>query len=159
MYVNSHTSFFQQAGLSSALIHSQFTKIPGGALSLVRRCSAITCEGHCTCAPQDERCHSVDSCNDVSSGELLSFILYNTQSLMQWCSVITCEGHCTCAPQDERSHSVDSCNDVSSGELFCHLFLVAPWLVCDYFRPLHVTDIVCVKLSLSKVCAPMFFWG
>nr|XP_034314147.1 uncharacterized protein LOC105348718 isoform X1 [Crassostrea gigas] len=57
-----------KVGLESAIIHSQFEKIPGGDLSLTRRCVAFTCEGHCVCAPQDKFCHpSGTTCQDVSS--------------------------------------------------------------------------------------------
>ncbi|KAK3101903.1 hypothetical protein FSP39_007221, partial [Pinctada imbricata] len=61
-------SLFITAGLSSALIHSEFEKNPSGALFLVRRCEAVTCEGHCVCSPQDKLCsHSGATCNDISS--------------------------------------------------------------------------------------------
>ncbi|KAK3099491.1 hypothetical protein FSP39_005250, partial [Pinctada imbricata] len=56
-----------KAGLSSPVIHSQFKKIPAGALSLVRRCTAITCEGHCVCGAQDKLCQlNGAACNDVT---------------------------------------------------------------------------------------------
>nr|XP_034301655.1 uncharacterized protein LOC105322112 [Crassostrea gigas] len=65
-----------KAGLSSAIIHSKFEKVPGGALSLVRRCQAETCEGHCVCAPQDKLCPSpAANCSDISVG--------NTNNLLQ----------------------------------------------------------------------------
>ncbi|XP_055997828.1 uncharacterized protein LOC125647098 [Ostrea edulis] len=57
-----------KVGLSSAIIHSQFEKIPGGDLYLIRRCEAVTCEGHCVCAPQDKVCHLPQTaCKDISS--------------------------------------------------------------------------------------------
>ncbi|KAK3100189.1 hypothetical protein FSP39_015958 [Pinctada imbricata] len=64
-----------RAGLRSPVIHSQFEKIPGGALSLVRRCTAITCEGHCVCGAQDKLCQlNGAACSDVTSN--------NTNSLL-----------------------------------------------------------------------------
>ncbi|XP_061181031.1 uncharacterized protein LOC133189645 [Saccostrea echinata] len=57
-----------KVGLSSSIIHSQFEKIPGGDLYLIRRCEAVTCEGHCVCAPQDKVCHPPQTaCQDISS--------------------------------------------------------------------------------------------
>lgn len=57
------------------MIHSAFTISPGGALDLIRRCEAMSCEGHCICAPQDQQCPysaSLGSCNDISSSKLSS---------------------------------------------------------------------------------------
>ncbi|XP_078334035.1 uncharacterized protein LOC111124258 [Crassostrea virginica] len=57
-----------KVGLASAIIHSQFERVPGGDLFLIRRCQAYTCEGHCVCAPQDKFCHpSGTACQDISS--------------------------------------------------------------------------------------------
>lgn len=65
-----------KAGLSSSLIHSQFLKVPGGTLFLVRRCRATSCEGHCVCAPQDQVCHiNGSSCNDVSKRKSFSIVV------------------------------------------------------------------------------------
>ena len=55
------------------MIHSAFTKIPGGALDLARRCEALSCEGHCVCAPQDQKCPyspTIRACTDVSTSKL-----------------------------------------------------------------------------------------
>ncbi|XP_052707847.1 uncharacterized protein LOC128183063 isoform X2 [Crassostrea angulata] len=58
-----------QVGLSSAIIHSKFKKLPQGILSLVRRCDSEDCEGQCVCSPQDKVCHNNGStCNDVTIG-------------------------------------------------------------------------------------------
>ncbi|XP_078321865.1 uncharacterized protein LOC111103999 isoform X3 [Crassostrea virginica] len=58
-----------QVGLSSAIVHSKFKKLPQGILSLVRRCESEDCEGQCVCAPQDKMCHNTgSSCNDVTNG-------------------------------------------------------------------------------------------
>ncbi|CAC5407073.1 unnamed protein product [Mytilus coruscus] len=53
-----------QNGLPSRMIHSQFKLVPV-VLELIRRCSAVTCHGHCVCAAQGQRC-SKRSCNDVT---------------------------------------------------------------------------------------------
>ena len=49
-----------QVQLSSTRLHGTFLTVqaqPGtGMLDLFRRCSSQTCEGHCTCAPQDRTC-------------------------------------------------------------------------------------------------------
>ncbi|KAK3101347.1 hypothetical protein FSP39_002877 [Pinctada imbricata] len=68
-----------QVGLRSEFIHSQFERIPGGTLSLKRRCKAITCLGHCVCAPQDNLCASSDTpaCTDISSGNPNSLLSVN----------------------------------------------------------------------------------
>lgn len=59
-------------GLSSAIVHSKFKKLPQGILSLVRRCQSEDCEGHCVCSPQDKVCrNNGSSCNDVTSGKLI----------------------------------------------------------------------------------------
>ncbi|XP_061176006.1 uncharacterized protein LOC133184957 [Saccostrea echinata] len=64
-----------KVGLSSPIIHSKFKKLPGGVLSLVRRCEAEECEGQCLCAPQDKVCHHNDSfCNDVTIGNINNLI-------------------------------------------------------------------------------------
>jgi hypothetical protein len=63
--------FFQQVGLRSQLIHSAFRRVPGGALDLIRRCDSMSCEGHCVCAPQDQKCsfsENLGSCVDTSIG-------------------------------------------------------------------------------------------
>ncbi|CAG2247187.1 unnamed protein product [Mytilus edulis] len=45
------------------------SKTPPKSLDLIRRCDALSCEGHCICAPQDQRCPdslTIGVCNDVS---------------------------------------------------------------------------------------------
>lgn len=60
-----------KVGLSSAIIHSKFKKLPQGILSLVRRCDSEDCEGQCVCSPQDKVCHNNGStCNDVTIGKI-----------------------------------------------------------------------------------------
>ncbi|XP_062576068.1 uncharacterized protein LOC134237945 [Saccostrea cucullata] len=64
-----------KVGLSSPIIHSKFKKLPGGVLSLVRRCEAEECGGQCLCSPQDEVCHHNESlCNDVTIGNTNNLI-------------------------------------------------------------------------------------
>ncbi|XP_063415906.1 uncharacterized protein LOC134697555 [Mytilus trossulus] len=58
-----------KVGLRSQMIHSAFKKTPPSYLDLVRRCDAISCEGHCVCSPQDQKCPfnpSLGNCTDVS---------------------------------------------------------------------------------------------
>ncbi|XP_076113973.1 uncharacterized protein LOC143082259 [Mytilus galloprovincialis] len=65
-------------GMRSKLIHSAFTKVPGGPLDLIRRCDAMSCDGHCVCAPQDQKCPlnpSLGSCNDVSTNNNNNLLL------------------------------------------------------------------------------------
>ncbi|XP_056015772.1 uncharacterized protein LOC125675332 [Ostrea edulis] len=65
-----------KVGLSSAIVHSKFRKLPQGILFLVRRCESEDCEGQCVCAPQDKVCHNNgSSCIDVTIG--------NTNNLLQ----------------------------------------------------------------------------
>jgi hypothetical protein len=63
-----------KVGLRSHLIHSAFTKNPGGSLDLIRRCDSMSCEGHCVCAPQDQKCQfspSLGACNDLTACKYL----------------------------------------------------------------------------------------
>ncbi|XP_052067298.1 uncharacterized protein LOC127706680 [Mytilus californianus] len=65
-------------GMRSKLIHSAFTKVPGGPLDLIRRCDAMSCDGHCVCAPQDQKCPlnpNLISCNDVSDNNNNNLLL------------------------------------------------------------------------------------
>ncbi|CAC5386462.1 unnamed protein product [Mytilus coruscus] len=58
-----------KVGLRSHMVHSAFTKTPPSSLDLMRRCDALSCEGHCVCAPQDQRCPyspTLGNCTDVS---------------------------------------------------------------------------------------------
>ncbi|CAG2233138.1 unnamed protein product [Mytilus edulis] len=58
-----------KVGLRSHMIHSAFTKTPPSSLELMRRCDALSCEGHCVCAPQDQKCpysQTLGSCIDKS---------------------------------------------------------------------------------------------
>ncbi|XP_064631667.1 uncharacterized protein LOC135489960 [Lineus longissimus] len=48
------------AGLLSTPSHSLFELLPGGMVSIVRRCTAHSCLGHCICAPHDQVCHYAD---------------------------------------------------------------------------------------------------
>lgn len=61
-----------KVGLRSHLVHSAFKKTPPKSLDLIRRCDALSCEGHCICAPQDQRCPdslTIGVCNDVSDSK------------------------------------------------------------------------------------------
>ncbi|XP_078597675.1 uncharacterized protein LOC144873854 [Branchiostoma floridae x Branchiostoma japonicum] len=48
------------AGLASTVLHSAFQAVPAsgstGSLTLVRRCDAHSCYGHCICAPFNQNC-------------------------------------------------------------------------------------------------------
>lgn len=51
------------------MIHYKFQLIPGSYLDLIRRCTALTCLGHCICSPKYKRCHlNGDVCADVTTG-------------------------------------------------------------------------------------------
>ncbi|KAK3083351.1 hypothetical protein FSP39_020593 [Pinctada imbricata] len=69
-----HLWAVNKAGLSSSIIHNQFTKAADGSLVLVRRCSAHTCDGHCVCAPQDQRCPITTTCNNDTAARSNSYI-------------------------------------------------------------------------------------
>ncbi|XP_070572151.1 uncharacterized protein [Ptychodera flava] len=61
-------------GLRSYEAHETFVVVKSnnvsGVLSLLRRCDSQTCEGDCTCAPQNQLCHdSTVECNDVTGNE------------------------------------------------------------------------------------------
>ncbi|XP_078696304.1 uncharacterized protein LOC144924691 isoform X1 [Branchiostoma floridae x Branchiostoma belcheri] len=49
-----------KVGLQSVVVHEALEAVPSnphsGLLSLVRRCDAHSCEGDCTCAPQNHKC-------------------------------------------------------------------------------------------------------
>ncbi|XP_071123054.1 uncharacterized protein [Mytilus edulis] len=105
-------------GIRSKLVHSAFSKVPGGPLDLIRRCDAMSCDGHCVCAPQDQKCPlnpSLGSCNDVSTSKYIKdmfVMMYQQVSISR-----SCDGHCVCAPQDQKcplNPSLGSCNDVST---------------------------------------------
>lgn len=75
-YIYIHMWAENMAGLKSAIIHSKFKKEAGGPLHLVRRCDAYTCEGHCTCAAQDERCPIIASLTCVNDTETGSHSIF-----------------------------------------------------------------------------------
>jgi hypothetical protein len=52
-------------GLQSQMIHSQFRLVPGGSLELIRRCSSVTCHGHCVCSSQDGRCALITEVSSI----------------------------------------------------------------------------------------------
>ncbi|CAG2197001.1 unnamed protein product [Mytilus edulis] len=57
-----------KVGLSSYMIHYQFQLVSGGYLDLLRRCTPLTCLGHCVCSSLGARCHpNGDFCSDVSA--------------------------------------------------------------------------------------------
>ncbi|XP_076075248.1 uncharacterized protein LOC143046131 isoform X2 [Mytilus galloprovincialis] len=57
-----------KVGLRSSMIHYKFQLIPGSYLDLIRRCTALTCLGHCICSPKYKRCHlNGDVCADVTT--------------------------------------------------------------------------------------------
>ncbi|CAH1258773.1 Hypp2075 [Branchiostoma lanceolatum] len=60
-----------KVGLESLEAHDAFEVVPSGphsgVLSLVRRCDAESCEGDCTCAPQNQKCEPPEiGCNTVT---------------------------------------------------------------------------------------------
>jgi hypothetical protein len=97
------------------MIHSAFTKIPGEALDLARRCEALSCEGHCVCAPQDQKCPyspTIGACTDVSTSKLC------LRELL------------VCAPQDQKclySPTIGACTDISTSKLYLRELLT--WFV------------------------------
>ncbi|XP_070557450.1 uncharacterized protein [Ptychodera flava] len=62
------------AGLRSYEAHETFVVVPSneltGILSLLRRCDSKSCQGDCTCAPQNQLCHDVTGeCIDVTGDQ------------------------------------------------------------------------------------------
>ncbi|CAH1259274.1 ADGRL2 [Branchiostoma lanceolatum] len=60
-----------KVGLESLVAQDAFEVVPSsphsGILSLVRRCDAESCEGDCTCAPQNQKCGPPEmGCNDIT---------------------------------------------------------------------------------------------
>ncbi|XP_078700910.1 uncharacterized protein LOC144927390 [Branchiostoma floridae x Branchiostoma belcheri] len=59
-------------GMRAPASHEAFSLVSSAAdrgfLSLVRRCQAHTCIGHCTCASQDQLCTATQTCNDITTG-------------------------------------------------------------------------------------------
>ncbi|XP_078575732.1 uncharacterized protein LOC144861635 [Branchiostoma floridae x Branchiostoma japonicum] len=58
-------------GLNGDVAHATFETVPSnptsGILDLVRRCEAQSCQGHCTCAPSNQKCQPLNAaCNDVT---------------------------------------------------------------------------------------------
>ncbi|XP_078696223.1 uncharacterized protein LOC144924666 [Branchiostoma floridae x Branchiostoma belcheri] len=61
-----------KVGLQSVVVHEALEAVPSnphsGLLSLVRRCDAHSCEGDCTCAPQNQKCDSPHTgCQNVTN--------------------------------------------------------------------------------------------
>jgi hypothetical protein len=89
---------YLQVGLRSDMIHSAFNLIPGGVLDLVRRCEAMSCDGHCACAPQDQKCQysvTLGNCTNVSAGRFACLMVFNATfnniSVISWWSVLLVE--------------------------------------------------------------------
>ncbi|CAH1250566.1 Hypp8875 [Branchiostoma lanceolatum] len=63
------------AGLASTVAHSAFQAVPAsgstGSLTLVRRCDAHSCYGHCICAPFNQNCArpSGNTCTQLDSSD------------------------------------------------------------------------------------------
>eukprot|EP00058_Branchiostoma_floridae_P007081 XP_002592569.1 hypothetical protein BRAFLDRAFT_118907 [Branchiostoma floridae] len=63
------------AGLASTMLHSAFQAVPAsgstGSLTLVRRCDAHSCYGHCICAPFNQNCArpSDNTCTQLDSSD------------------------------------------------------------------------------------------
>ena len=78
---NHKTLHVLQVGLESRRVHGSFYTAPSsvgvGTLVLNRRCEGQTCEGHCTCAPQDQKCDSEATCVNVT-GKLVFIKVYNS---------------------------------------------------------------------------------
>ncbi|XP_035698708.1 uncharacterized protein LOC118431573 [Branchiostoma floridae] len=58
-------------GLNGDVAHATFETVPSnptsGVLDLVRRCEAQSCQGHCTCAPSNQKCQPLSAaCNEVT---------------------------------------------------------------------------------------------
>ncbi|KAI8487523.1 hypothetical protein Bbelb_347570 [Branchiostoma belcheri] len=61
-----------KVGLQSVVVHEALETVPSnphsGLLSLVRRCEAYSCEGDCTCAPQNQKCDPpLTGCRNVAN--------------------------------------------------------------------------------------------
>eukprot|EP00058_Branchiostoma_floridae_P000533 XP_002586021.1 hypothetical protein BRAFLDRAFT_110187 [Branchiostoma floridae] len=61
-----------KVGLQSVVAHEALEVVPSnphsGLLSLVRRCDVHTCEGDCTCAPQNQKCDALlTGCQNVTN--------------------------------------------------------------------------------------------
>jgi hypothetical protein len=57
---------------------------PGGSLDLIRRCDSMSCEGHCVCAPQDQKCQfspSLGACNDLTACKYLLLEISSISSM------------------------------------------------------------------------------
>ncbi|XP_035676037.1 uncharacterized protein LOC118415485 [Branchiostoma floridae] len=63
------------AGLASNVLHSAFQAVPAsgstGSLTLVRRCDAHSCYGHCICAPFNQNCArpTDNTCTQLDSSD------------------------------------------------------------------------------------------
>ncbi|XP_078574183.1 uncharacterized protein LOC144860694 [Branchiostoma floridae x Branchiostoma japonicum] len=75
------------AGLNSEVSHATFQTIPSnprsGVLDLVRRCLAQSCQGHCTCAPNNQECRAnYHLCNDVTGNSQYTTVeVFDTTNL------------------------------------------------------------------------------
>ena len=79
--------------MPSSILHGEFELVFGGIMSLVRRCEAHTCYGHCVCAPHGQTCESDTLCNDVStSRSAVTIIPFNTlpeDKILDWSKFTT----------------------------------------------------------------------
>ncbi|XP_071954211.1 uncharacterized protein [Antedon mediterranea] len=71
-------------GLSSLRAHSAFEVVSSGVVNegtlvLIRRCSAYSCEGHCTCAPQNQVClpPANANCQDITEESSTPIVTVN----------------------------------------------------------------------------------
>ncbi|CAH1783332.1 unnamed protein product, partial [Owenia fusiformis] len=74
-------------GLPSLVAHNSFDVIvnsPGkGVLVLTRRCITHSCEGHCICAPQNQRCdYNINkTCTEAKQGDYAAIVVNDTQAI------------------------------------------------------------------------------
>ncbi|WAR06111.1 hypothetical protein MAR_021480 [Mya arenaria] len=80
-------------GLHSPILHAKFNLLFGGILSMVRRCEAETCLGHCVCAPVPARCNytsnscisgNIENVNAVSVRDHLDLDFIENQEAAQY---------------------------------------------------------------------------
>ncbi|XP_078621331.1 uncharacterized protein LOC144887808 [Branchiostoma floridae x Branchiostoma japonicum] len=81
-----------EVGLRGSASHEAFNLVSSAAdrgfLSLVRRCVAHTCIGHCICASQDQLCTSTQSCTNITGANPNTLIaVYDTIDLTDVSSV------------------------------------------------------------------------
>ncbi|CAH1259452.1 Hypp2286 [Branchiostoma lanceolatum] len=79
-----------KVGLQSVVAHEALEAVPSnphsGLLSLVRRCDVHSCEGDCTCAPQNQKCDQLlAECHNVTNRiEYQQVLVYDLTDMRSW---------------------------------------------------------------------------